>query len=917
MKQYIKHTFLTLLAVAISATGFGQEVIYETGFENGEGFLAGSAPNNDTIDTFTPNDGNRWETIYGAVTNAKSYTINGGQSMRLRFGSSKQTPYCAMCFPLNGVTSIEFDAKGKTTGKIEVAYSIDGGNTWIGEKSYDVKTSQNHITRTIDKTDNVRFKISSLIKKSGEGVSIDDVVIKGSGSAKTSTNVSFGEAIDGTTIVVTEGEEAKFTAPSATLTPAEAGTISYGSSNTSVATVDPATGTVTLVSAPGETTITATFAGNDSYQASSAHYKLLYKKEAGDTLFYESFDKNDFTGGNDGRWSGSVANGKNIIYDNTSWSLLCGYGANKCIKLGTASDLGSAETPALGGLNGNATLTFKAGAWESANEKTAINISISGGGSLSQNSVELEKGAWQKYTIAISEGTPETKIKFRASSADYNRFFLDEVAVTATPEVATPTASIAGGFYVEEQAVTLTAADGCTIYYTLDGEAPGEGSQAYNGPIAISATTTLKAMACDADGNASKVGEWHYQFPEVCNNIASAKAMEAGTAVRLTLSGAQVLFANGEDAMVRDASGAMAFRALGLDIAANDTINGSIVATVDTTENLPKLTRLGDYTNGNNIAVTHGEPARPVEAATLADAAANTCNLVTVTCRVATGVHDGQPALYLTQGGKSVLLADEFGTGFAMPYNGALIEATGIVVPADGTVAICPIAIDGLTYYISETEENTAGEASNANVKLKRTLVSGCWNSFCVPFAISPAHLATVFGDGTKVSVFTGKTEGTVMLFSHTDRIEAATPCLVMPARTTANPTFADVTLTAAKAKSISTADGSYKFTGTYSPATLDTDGTDLFITKDGSLKKPSGTTGNANLMKGMSAYITIPGSTNATAVKLSIRETTTAIRPTATDRGNAQATFSLAGQKVSAPGRGIYIRNGKKFTNK
>ena len=917
MKQYIKHTFLTLLAVAISATGFGQEVIYETGFENGEGFLAGSAPNNDTIDTFTPNDGNRWETIYGAVTNAKSYTINGGQSMRLRFGSSKQTPYCAMCFPLNGVTSIEFDAKGKTTGKIEVAYSIDGGNTWIGEKSYDVKTSQNHITRTIDKTDNVRFKISSLIKKSGEGVSIDDVVIKGSGSAKTSTNVSFGEAIDGTTIVVTEGEEAKFTAPSATLTPAEAGTISYGSSNTSVATVDPATGTVTLVSAPGETTITATFAGNDSYQASSAHYKLLYKKEAGDTLFYESFDKNDFTGGNDGRWSGSVANGKNIIYDNTSWSLLCGYGANKCIKLGTASDLGSAETPALGGLNGNATLTFKAGAWESANEKTAINISISGGGSLSQNSVELEKGAWQKYTIAISEGTPETKIKFRASSADYNRFFLDEVAVTATPEVATPTASIAGGFYVEEQAVTLTAADGCTIYYTLDGEAPGEGSQAYNGPIAISATTTLKAMACDADGNASKVGEWHYQFPEVCNNIASAKAMEAGTAVRLTLSGAQVLFANGEDAMVRDASGAMAFRALGLDIAANDTINGSIVATVDTTGNLPKLTKLDNYTNGDNLTVTNGEPARPVEAATLAEAVANTCNLVTVTCRVATSDNNGQPCHYLTQGDTRILLSDKFGAGFAMPYDGALVEATGIIVPGDGTVAICPIADDGLTYYISETENNTLGEAANASVKLKRKLVSGCWNSFCVPFAIDPDQLAAVFGDGTKVSVFTGEADGTVMQFRHTDRIEAATPCLIMPAQTTTDPTFTGVTLAATEAKSISTADGSYKFTGTYSPKTLATDGTDLFITQDGSLKKPSGTTGNANLMKGMRAYITIPGGASATAVRLNISPTSTAMRAAATDGSHSPSTFNLAGQKVDAPGKGIYIRNGKKFIMK
>ena len=183
--------------------------------------------------------------------------------------------------------------------------------------------------------------------------------------------------------------------------------------------------------------------------------------------------------------------------------------------------------------------------------------------------------------------------------------------------------------------------------------------------------------------------------------------------------------------------------------------------------------------------------------------------------------------------------------------------------------------------------------------------------------AIDPDQLAAVFGDGTKVSVFTGEADGTVMQFRRTDRIEAATPCLIMPAQTTADPTFTGVTLAATEAKSISTADGSYKFTGTYSPKTLATDGTDLFITQDGSLKKPSGTTGNANLMKGMRAYITIPGGASATAVRLNISPTPTAMRAAATDGSHSPSTFNLAGQKVDAPGKGIYIRNGKKFIMK
>ena len=64
-----------------------------------------------------------------------------------------------------------------------------------------------------------------------------------------------------------------FTAPKVTTSPADL-TLAYTSSNTQVATVDASTGAVTLVSA-GETTITATFAGNDNYNSASDSYTLV------------------------------------------------------------------------------------------------------------------------------------------------------------------------------------------------------------------------------------------------------------------------------------------------------------------------------------------------------------------------------------------------------------------------------------------------------------------------------------------------------------------------------------------------------------------------------------------------------------------------------------------------------------------
>lgn len=62
--------------------------------------------------------------------------------------------------------------------------------------------------------------------------------------------------------------------------------------------------------------------------------------------------------------------------------------------------------------------------------------------------------------------------------------------------VIAPTFSPASGTYSEEQTVTLTAIEpGAEIYYTLDGSYPTDASIKYTGPITVSATTTIKAVA--------------------------------------------------------------------------------------------------------------------------------------------------------------------------------------------------------------------------------------------------------------------------------------------------------------------------------------------------------------------------------------------------------------------------------------
>ncbi len=66
--------------------------------------------------------------------------------------------------------------------------------------------------------------------------------------------------------------------------------------------------------------------------------------------------------------------------------------------------------------------------------------------------------------------------------------------------VATPTFSPAGGTYLGTQTVTLSdATAGSTIYYTLDGTQPGTSASGstlqYSGPLSITSTTTVKALA--------------------------------------------------------------------------------------------------------------------------------------------------------------------------------------------------------------------------------------------------------------------------------------------------------------------------------------------------------------------------------------------------------------------------------------
>lgn len=82
-----------------------------------------------------------------------------------------------------------------------------------------------------------------------------------------------------------------------------------------------------------------------------------------------------------------------------------------------------------------------------------------------------------------------------------------------------PTFNPAGGDFTETQSVEISAEDGASIYYTLNGDEPTTESIPYNGAIEISTTTTIKAIAV-LDGVESAISEAEYRI-NIVDDIAA------------------------------------------------------------------------------------------------------------------------------------------------------------------------------------------------------------------------------------------------------------------------------------------------------------------------------------------------------------------------------------------------------------
>jgi len=232
--QNLRWLFMSLLLVVGGNAWAGEETVTfsEKNYDNGEAVEECKGSN------FTINFNK------GTNSNSPKYYISG--SAIRTYGGNTFT-----ISSTNTITSIVFTfASGGGSNAITADLGTYEDGTWTGAAT--------SVTFTIGGTSGHR-RISSVTVTYSDG---------GDTPAKTTTTTTFNA--DANSYTVKEGDA--FTAPTATVS-VENATVTYSSTNEDVATVDEITGAVTIIAA-GETTIKATYAGDNTYYGSSASYTL-------------------------------------------------------------------------------------------------------------------------------------------------------------------------------------------------------------------------------------------------------------------------------------------------------------------------------------------------------------------------------------------------------------------------------------------------------------------------------------------------------------------------------------------------------------------------------------------------------------------------------------------------------------------
>lgn len=217
------------------------------------------------------------------------------------------------------------------------------------------------------------------------------------------------------------------------------------------------------------------------------------------------------------------------------------------------------------------------------------------------------------YTYEGTVGTWTGDATEFSMTASLNQVRATQIVVTinSTGEEKPAKPTISGvAEFTESTEVTITAAEGCKIYYSYDESEFVDLSQCteYTAPFSLTATTTVYAQAVDAQGKKSDIASKTFTKLDLTqvNSIAAVAEVEAGTKIQLNCA-LTAIYQNGQNLVVTDGTtNILVYGNAGNTYKNGDVIPAGAIVEVSTYGGNKQLkpVQLGEATEGTALVPT-------------------------------------------------------------------------------------------------------------------------------------------------------------------------------------------------------------------------------------------------------------------------------------------------------------------------
>jgi len=183
------------------------------------------------------------------------------------------------------------------------------------------------------------------------------------------------------------------------------------------------------------------------------------------------------------------------------------------------------------GTNGNARVYKKNTITVNAGDLVIEKVTFSFEGTTVISNPTLSVGS---YTNGVWTVGDNSAVLTMNSEADVTRIATITVKLADAGVIVVAAPTISGNeTFVGSTEVSITAEDGATIYYTIDGTDPTVESTLYTAPFTINETTTVKAIAA-IEGTLSSIASKTFTATPSVSTIAAFNALEDNTVIGFT-----------------------------------------------------------------------------------------------------------------------------------------------------------------------------------------------------------------------------------------------------------------------------------------------------------------------------------------------------------------------------------------------